>query len=910
MPRSLAVTRVLLYLMFALTLLGGFGVVNSLLELGSHITPMLTLLALYAVVPGIAAVILARRLWTGGKVVWVALIALQGWLLVGSIVNLYAGSARGLSQLLLPGALLALVSAGASRAWFELPSEQRAVRPRWTLERLRREGIPSVPHVIGWRRDRGQSAAEYAGMVGLVALIIGALVLGGVGTQIANGLQTAVCTILGGDCDSDTVAGGGGESGGGGNGGGDSGGGDNGGSDSGGGDNGGGDSGGGSDGGGSDGGGGSDSGGSDGGGSDGGSDSGGSDGGGSDGGGSDGGGSDGGSDSGGSDGGGSDGGGSDGGGSDGGSSNGGSDSGGSDGGSDSGGSDGGGSDGGGSDSGGSDGGSSDGGSDSGGSDGGSDSGGSDGGGSDGGGSDGGSDSGGSDGGGSDGGGSSGGTNCNPVMAPWGIMQNCTDSDTGGSDSGGSDGGGSDGGGSDSGGSDGGSSDGGSDSGGSDGGSSNGGSDGGGSDGGSDSGGSDGGGSNGGSDGGGSDGGGSDGGGSDGGSDSGGSSGGTNCNPVMAPWGIMQNCTESNTGGSDGGGGASGGSGGSSGGKNDDNKDDDNKDDDQDEDNEDKKNDCLNGSKVAFSGPVSTGAVGDGRYTLASAAVRTRVGTGGVLVGGVSLAADPGSASAMDLVQSVSGSSLAGVDTYQDAEDRVVTALGLTDEPRPEPEPDPEPEPEPEPGPDGESCSERPDPMTALDDVPKYGSTDRKDWARKVEEIARQNPLTKDFTAEDALIVADYTGSWAEDANKYLRGQPIPGSRSNSVPKFIERMDRALDHLPPVDGTFYRGTFMPDELLEKFANGEEVEMPEYLSTSSDPAKADRAAENSKSNGRKGEKVVLEVTTDNGRNIDPLSRYQGKESEVLIPRGGKFVKTGEKTKIIGGKEYKVIEVKQVG
>ncbi|MFD3914494.1 ADP-ribosyltransferase [Streptomyces sp. NPDC058603] len=909
MPRSLVVTRVLLYLMFALTLLGGFGVVNSLLELGSHITPTLTLLALYAVVPGIAAVILARRVWTGGKVVWGALIALQGWLLVGSIVNLYAGSARGLSQLLLPGALLALVSAGASRAWFELPSEQRAVRPRWTLERLRREGIPSVPHVIGWRRDRGQSAAEYAGMVGLVALIIGALVLGGVGTQIANGLQTAVCTILGGDCDSDTVAGGGGgESGGGGNGGGDSGGGDNGGGNSGG------DSGGGSDGGGSDGGGGSDSGGSDGGGSDGGSDSGGSDGGGSDGGGSDGGsdsggsdgggsdggssdggssdggsdgggsdggGSDGGSDSGGSDGGGSDGGGSDGGGSDGGSSNGGSDSGGSDGGgSDSGGSDSGGSDGGssdgGSDSGGSDGGSSNGGSDSGGSDGGSDSGGSDGGGSDGGGSDGGS-----DGGGSDGGGSSGGTNCNPVMAPWGIMQSCTESNTGGSDSGGSDGGGSDGGSSD---------------------------------GGSDSGGSDGGGSNGGSDGGGSDGGGSDGGGSDGGSDSGGSSGGTNCNPVMAPWGIMQNCTESNTGGSDSDGGASGGSGGSSGGRNDDNKDDDNKDDDQDEDqdddNEDKKNDCLNGSKVAFSGPVSTGAAGDGRYTLASAAVRTRVGTGGVLVGGVSLAADPGSASAMDLVQSLSGSSLAGVDTYQDAEDRVVTALGLTDEPRPEPEPDPEPEPEPEPGPDGESCSERPDPMTALDDVPKYGSTDRKDWARKVEEIARQNPLTKDFTAEDALIVADYTGSWAEDANKYLRGQPIPGSRSNSVPKFIERMDRALDHLPPVDGTFYRGTFMPDELLEKFANGEEVEMPEYLSTSSDPAKADRAAENSKSNGRKGEKVVLEVTTDNGRNIDPLSRYQGKESEVLIPRGGKFVKTGEKTKIIGGKEYKVIEVKQVG
>ncbi|MGW6601752.1 hypothetical protein [Streptomyces sp. NPDC055036] len=92
LPRSLVVTRVLLYLMFALTLLGGVGVVNSLLELGTHITPMLSLVALYAVVPGIVAVVLARLVWTGGKVVWFALVGLQAWLLVGSVVNLYGGS--------------------------------------------------------------------------------------------------------------------------------------------------------------------------------------------------------------------------------------------------------------------------------------------------------------------------------------------------------------------------------------------------------------------------------------------------------------------------------------------------------------------------------------------------------------------------------------------------------------------------------------------------------------------------------------------------------------------------------------------------------------------------------------------------------------------------------------------------
>ncbi|TXL91490.1 hypothetical protein EW053_06525, partial [Streptomyces sp. IB2014 016-6] len=398
LPRSLAATRVLLYLMFGLTLLGGVGVLNSLLELGTRITPALSLAAVYAMVPGIAAVVLARRLWTGGKAVWFALIGLQAWLLVGSVANLYGGSERGFSQLLLPGALLALISVGASRTWFELPAEQRAARPRWTFERLRRDGVPSIPHLITWRRNRGQSTVEYVGLVGLVALIIAALMMTGVGTQVADGLQTQVCKILGGDCESTTVgqdegeaggvsSGGGGSTGGGNNGGGDSGGGADGGGDSGGGDNGGG---------------GNNGGGDSGGDSDGDDSGGGSSGGGDSGSGSNGGGNNGGGDSGGDSDGDDSGGGSSGGGDSGSGSNGGGNSGGGDSGS---GSNGGGNSGGG-DSGGDSGGSSSGGSSSGG---GSSNGGSSGGGDSGGGSDGGGDSGGSSGGSSSGGSSSGGS---------------------------------------------------------------------------------------------------------------------------------------------------------------------------------------------------------------------------------------------------------------------------------------------------------------------------------------------------------------------------------------------------------------------------------------------------------------------------------------------------------------------
>ncbi|MFE1960052.1 hypothetical protein [Streptomyces sp. NPDC059479] len=48
------------------------------------------------------------------------------------------------------------------------------------------------------RRDKGQGAVEYVGVIVLVALIIAALVGSGVAETIANGLTTTVGEILGG----------------------------------------------------------------------------------------------------------------------------------------------------------------------------------------------------------------------------------------------------------------------------------------------------------------------------------------------------------------------------------------------------------------------------------------------------------------------------------------------------------------------------------------------------------------------------------------------------------------------------------------------------------------------------------------------------------------------------------------
>ena len=61
------------------------------------------------------------------------------------------------------------------------------------------ERLPA-PRVHGLAAERGQTAAEYMGVLLLVALITGALVLLGLQTQIANQVGLLICRIAGGDC--------------------------------------------------------------------------------------------------------------------------------------------------------------------------------------------------------------------------------------------------------------------------------------------------------------------------------------------------------------------------------------------------------------------------------------------------------------------------------------------------------------------------------------------------------------------------------------------------------------------------------------------------------------------------------------------------------------------------------------
>jgi Flp pilus assembly pilin Flp len=188
MPPALVAALVLLHTLFAITLAGGLGLLLTAASYDAVDGRLLALTA-YAAAPGVLGWWLARRTWQGGSRTRAALMAVQIWLLAGAATSITEGSPRGFTQLFLPVLILCFLTRPDSRAWYRLPENQRAERRPFSL-----------PRMIRLRRDEGQTAVEYAGLVAVVAAIITALLVSGLGRQIHSGLQSAVCKVTGTAC--------------------------------------------------------------------------------------------------------------------------------------------------------------------------------------------------------------------------------------------------------------------------------------------------------------------------------------------------------------------------------------------------------------------------------------------------------------------------------------------------------------------------------------------------------------------------------------------------------------------------------------------------------------------------------------------------------------------------------------
>ncbi|MEV0737495.1 hypothetical protein AB0I51_16275 [Streptomyces sp. NPDC050549] len=193
MPAPLATALVLVYALLAVTVVGGLGVLLTAASYDTLDGQVVALVA-YAAAPGVLGWWLARRSWEGGTRIRLGLLAVQGWLILGGVVNLTSGSARGGLQLFLPVVIAFLLFRPESRQWYGLAGLERVERRPFSLARL-----------IRWRRDEGQTAVEYAGFIAIVAAIITALLVTGLGTQIFSGIQSEVCKVTGTACGTGTT---------------------------------------------------------------------------------------------------------------------------------------------------------------------------------------------------------------------------------------------------------------------------------------------------------------------------------------------------------------------------------------------------------------------------------------------------------------------------------------------------------------------------------------------------------------------------------------------------------------------------------------------------------------------------------------------------------------------------------
>ncbi|MGY6023114.1 Flp family type IVb pilin [Streptomyces spinosirectus] len=188
MPTPLASALVLTHVLFGMTIVGGLGLLFTATSAGALGGAVIALLV-YGAAPGTLGWWLARRSWEGGVAVRRGLIAVQVWLILSGAANLVAGSARGGTQLVLPVLILCFLLRPESRRWYDVPELDRAERRPFSLARM-----------IRWRRDEGQTAIEYAGLVAIVAAIVTALVVTGLGTQIYGGIEAQVCKVTGAAC--------------------------------------------------------------------------------------------------------------------------------------------------------------------------------------------------------------------------------------------------------------------------------------------------------------------------------------------------------------------------------------------------------------------------------------------------------------------------------------------------------------------------------------------------------------------------------------------------------------------------------------------------------------------------------------------------------------------------------------
>jgi hypothetical protein len=126
----------------------------------------------------------------------------------------------------------------------------------------------------------------------------------------------------------------------------------------------------------------------------------------------------------------------------------------------------------------------------------------------------------------------------------------------------------------------------------------------------------------------------------------------------------------------------------------------------------------------------------------------------------------------------------------------------------------------------------------------------------------------------------YTGSAYDEINSYLRGTDSTFNirTPEELAQISDDISRGLDRLPPYEGTTFRGTNLPDSILDNIEQGGRYSDPAFSSTS----ESIDVAQNFRSDGN----ALFHIDGTAGRDIQHISIFDKTEAEVLFDKGHEF------------------------
>ncbi|RAX24320.1 MULTISPECIES: ADP-ribosyltransferase [unclassified Actinomyces] len=169
----------------------------------------------------------------------------------------------------------------------------------------------------------------------------------------------------------------------------------------------------------------------------------------------------------------------------------------------------------------------------------------------------------------------------------------------------------------------------------------------------------------------------------------------------------------------------------------------------------------------------------------------------------------------------------------------------------------------------------PTPPQETFDTPRYAYNDP-EVARWADETSAATGLSRD----GVIGTYDYTtNNGYSTMNPALRGSP-DAPLTPEVQARIDNTLKGMDELPPVPGTTYRGTNLPDDVYHSLKDGAKEYVDQgFLSSSKEGNIADTFKDNSNN------AVVFTIEGHSGVDVNPFSAHKG-EAEILFRPGTTF------------------------